>query len=112
VLWRDTDNLFEATLQDADGDPVNLTDADVTMTIVDRSGGTTMFTQTNDENGHTDAPNGVTRFNVPATPTFDNLAGPRAYTWKYQIVKRDNATGKKNVYFWGDVRVYAPVATV
>lgn len=112
LLWRETDNLFEATLEDADGNPVNLVDSSVVMTVVDRNGGTVKFLQTNTSADHTDAANGVTRFFIPRAPTFDGLEGTRAYTWKYQVVRIYTPSGARNVYFWGDARVFAPAADV
>jgi hypothetical protein len=112
ILWRGTDNLFEAELKQGDGEPISLVDSDVTMTIVERAGGPTRFTQTNEPDDHTDAANGLTRFAVPATPTFDDVTGQRSYTWKYQVVRRNRTTGGKNIHFWGDVRVTPPPAAV
>jgi len=111
VLWRDTNNLFEAQLSLVDGNPLNLSDRDVTMTIVDRAGGTVRYTQTNTPEQHTDAANGITRFSVPSS-TFDGLTGQRAYTWKHHVVTTDRATGTPVRYFYGDVRVQAPPSEV
>lgn len=108
VLWRDTDNLFEATLTDVAGNPVDITEAQVWMVITDRAGGTVKFSQTNDTSDHTDPGNGVTRFVVPHS-TFDGLSQQRAYTWKYWIYRM--ADEQRVAHFYGDVRVMAPPAT-
>jgi hypothetical protein len=107
VLWRDTDNLFEATFTDALGNPIDLSSTDATMVISDRAGGTVKFSQTNTGDGgdHTDAPNGVTRFLIPRA-TFDGLQKQRAYTWKYWIYRVVQA--QRVPHFYGDVRVMAP----
>lgn len=112
MLWRGTGNLFEAVLDDPlnPGDPLNLAQRRVTMIIVDRVGAAEVkFEQTNEPGGgHTDEANGVTRFFVPASPTFDDLTLQRSYTWKYQVYVEYIPSGVKNMYFYGDVRVQAP----
>lgn len=112
VLWRHTDHLLEVTLQDGDGEAVNLEDSQVTMVIVDRAGGTVKFEQTNEPgSGHVDEANGVTRFSVPRT-TFAGLTVQRAYTWKYWIYRYSLVLEQRTPHFFGDLRVMAPPATV
>ena len=112
VVWRHTDNLFEATLQDVDGNPVNLDNSQVTMVIVDRAGGTVKFEQTNEPgSGHVDEANGITRFSVPRA-TFAGLTVQRAYTWKYWIYRYTLLLEQRTPHFFGDVRVMAPPATI
>lgn len=108
VVWRDTDNLFEATLTDGSGVVIDLSSAEVTMVITDRAGGTVKFTQTNAADGHFDPVGGKTRFVVPRT-TFDGLSMQRAYTWKYWIFRM--AQSQRIAHFYGDVRVMPPPAT-
>ena len=109
--WRGTDNLFEATLTDAVGAPIPLGDSRVTLTIVDRPGGTVKFSQTNAPAEHTDAVNGITRFMVPRG-TFAGLTGQRDYTWKYQIERHDITLDTSNIHFYGDFRVKAASAGI
>lgn len=110
--WRGTSNPFLVTVEAPPGTVLNLTGYDVTMVVLDRSGGTVKFTATNvGPAGHSSPTAGQTRFVVPAS-AFSGLTGQRTYTWKYQVVVRDQVTGAKYLAFHGDFRVLAPHTAV
>lgn len=107
--WRGRSNTYEATFTRKDGQPIDLSNSNTVMTILDRAGGTVKLQVTNNPANHANAGGGVSRFHIPAS-TFAGLTGQRAYTWKHQIDRVDLATGDPVTHFYGDFRVMAPNA--
>jgi hypothetical protein len=110
-VFRGQDAPMLVAIRDSLGAVVPLTNYDVTLTVVDRAGGTVKFTDTNIPADHSNATGGETRFVVPAS-AYSGLTGQRPFTWKYQIFLRDRLTNQKYPVFWGDYRVLAPHSTV
>lgn len=110
--WRGTGNTYRATFTNADGSPLDLSNLDVILTVVDRPGGTVKHTQTNTPaTPHENAAGGTTLLNIPGS-AFAGLTEQRQYTWKHQIVTRDRTTDEKQLHFYGDLRVFPPVSPV
>lgn len=105
--WRNRPATYEAHFTDKAGNPVDLSNSDARLTVIDRAGGTTKLTVTNNPANHADAGGGVSRFYVPAS-AFAGLSGQRAYTWKYVVDRIDLTSGDPVTHFYGDFRVMAP----
>lgn len=112
-IWRGLDNKIRVRLEQENGDPLNLSNYDVTLTITDRPGENAVvkLTDTKTPGQHTDAAGGITIVTIPASAT-SGLPGDRAYTWKYTVVTRERTLNEKHIRFYGDVRILTPPTPV
>lgn len=110
-IWRGTDNSFLVTLQLADGSALNISNYDVTFTLVDKPGGAVKFSEMKSPGQHVSNGDGQTIFVVPASVT-SYLSAQREYTWKYQVLSHERTTGSRHIHFFGDARVSAPSTPV
>ena len=98
-LRKGTDNTFEFILTDGAGEPVNIIDDDVVLTVRDTLGGTVQFDKTNVGGTHLDGFNGNTEFTIDKTD-IDAVSEIDTTFWVYDI-RRIRVGGQENVYIAG-----------
>lgn len=103
-LTQGTDNELEFILTDGLGEPVNLTDSDVTFTAFDEIGGIAQLgPKTNTPGNHTDPLNGKSAFKIARTE-IDDEASPTTKTfWVFEVRRRQITADLENVHITGQL---------
>lgn len=103
-LARGTDNEIEFILTDALGEPVSLTDSDVTFTAWDAIGGTVKLgPKINTVGNHTDPQNGKTAFQIDRTEIDDETNTSTKTFWVYEVRRKQVTADLENVHLTGQL---------
>lgn len=110
-LERDTTNLLEFVLTDAEGKAIDIALDDVKFTAKESPGGTvTIATKTSSAGSHADGPNGRVEFLIAKTDIDDEAQRAQKTFWVYEV-RRVQPGGEENVHAKGGLVIHPDVGT-
>jgi len=108
-LTQGTDNELEFILTNGQGDPVGLSDSNVTFTAFVQIGGVvTLGPKINTPGDHTDSANGKTAFVIARTEIDDEVNQDRKTFWVYELRRKQITADIENVHMTGQLIILPP----